>query len=77
VLELVEGNTDRAIASLRRGVQLEPNHGAAHGNLALALAMKGNFAQADKELKLAVMFGYANAEVVKGRIDRLKKLAEE
>ena len=59
--------------SLQRAVGLGPGHAVAHGNLALALAMVGDFEKADGSLRTAVAGGYQNAAVIGERIATLKR----
>lgn len=63
---------DKAITHLKRAIHLDPGLAIAYSNLALALASTGQFQEAEKNLKTAVLKGYKNAERLKQMIDNLK-----
>ncbi len=63
---------DKAITHLKKAIQLDPGLAIAYSNLALALASTGQFQEAEKNLKTAVLKGYKNAERLKQMIDNLK-----
>jgi hypothetical protein len=43
------GRTDEAIATYRRAIAIDPNHGGAHNNLALTLLSRGDFEEGWRE----------------------------
>lgn len=73
-LNIYRGEIDKAIESLERSIELNPQLAVTHSNYALALAMNGNFEKAEKELTKAVALGYKNGDIIKERIEELKKL---
>ena len=73
VLYLLSGKPEEAVASLQKAIEMDPEQGILHGNLAWALGMLGSFDEADASLREAVRLGYANAEVIQGKLDELTK----
>ena len=65
---------EKAIKHLKKAIELDPGLAISYSNLALALASVGKFDEAEKNLKLAVLKGYTNAERLKTMIDNLKSL---
>ena len=64
-----------AINHLERAVELDDALAVAHSNLALAYATVRRFDEADSELKKAVVRGYHQPEVIKQRIEQLRKVS--
>ena len=74
VLNIFQGKVEDAVKNLEFAIELNPQIPTAHANYALALAMSGEFVRAEYEIKTAVAQGYQNGEVIKNRIEELKKL---
>ncbi len=73
-LLILEDRPKEAIAKFERAIELDPSLAVSHGNLALALAMDGQFDAAEAALKRAAARGYppANVKSVRERIEALK-----
>lgn len=71
-LLILSGKPEEAIPAFEKAISLKPDLAVSHGNMALALAMVGRFEDADKALKQAIALGYANAAIIRQRIDTLK-----
>lgn len=61
--EPLPGLLDGAVASLRRGVELERRSGIGHANLALALQLKGDGAGAVEHSHLAMLYGPSDGTI--------------
>ena len=55
----MKGEDERAIKAARKGVELEPESGLAHNNLAVALFFSEQFVEAAKALEKAKELGYS------------------
>ena len=64
----------KAIDLSEKAILLIPGMGTAHSNLALAYAMVGRFAEAEKSLKQAILLGYTNWRTIQNRINNLKDM---
>ena len=58
ILDLVEGRTDEAIASSREWLDRDPGDGESRFNLVLALAGRGEMAEAEKEMNTLLDLGF-------------------
>jgi len=65
---------EKAIPELEEAIRMDSTVAVTYGNLALAYAMVGRFVEADKTLKTSVFRGYKNYQLVKDRIEALKKV---
>lgn len=74
-LYIFQGKSDEAVAALEKAIQLDRSLAVAHANLAMAYASIERFEEADKELKLAVVMGYRNGDVIRERIDSLRQVS--
>ena len=74
-LAIYQGDYQTAISHLERAIELDDALAVAHSNLALAYATVGRFDEADDELKKAVVRGYHQPEVIRQRIEQLRKLS--
>lgn len=63
-----------AKAALERALDLAPGHPAAHANMAITLALFGRIEEAEEELRIAALYGFADAEALQSRFDRLKEI---
>lgn len=75
-LYILENDPEKAITFFEKAIEIDPTLSVAFGNGALAYAMVGDFETADEYLKRAVSLGYENGDVLKERIDELRKLEE-
>jgi tetratricopeptide (TPR) repeat protein len=75
-LYLFQEKYAKAIEHLERAVSLDDSLAVSHSNLALAYASVGRFDDADSELKKAVIRGYHQPDVIKNRIDQLRRLSD-
>ena len=75
-LNIFRGEIDKAIKNLERSIELDPQLAITHSNYSLALAMVGDFEKAEKELTKAVALGYKNGDIIKERIEELKRLGD-
>jgi len=73
-LYIYKDEPELAIENLEKSIELDPQLVVAHSNYSLALAMIGEYDKAEKELKKAVAMGYKNGDIIKQRIEELKKL---
>lgn len=73
-LYIYKGEPELAIENLEKSIELDPQLVVAYSNYSLALAMIGEYDKAVKELKKAVAMGYKNGDIIKQRIEELKKL---
>jgi superkiller protein 3 len=76
VLYMFQDKPAQAIDLFERAVRLYDQSGVYHGNLAQAYAMVERFTEADESLKRAISLGYENWEVINGRIEGLRTLAQ-
>ncbi len=74
-LAIVQGDYESAIQHLERAVELDDSLAVAHSNLAIAYATVERFDEAEQQLKKAVLCGYHQPEVIKSRIDKLRKIS--
>ena len=72
-LAIYQSDFDTAVTHLEEAVELDDSLPVAHSNLALAYASVGRFDDADAELKKAIIRGYHQPEVIRERIDELRK----
>lgn len=75
-LALFQDDYDKAVAHLERAVALDDSLAVGHANLSLAYATVGRFDEAEQQLKMAVVRGYHQADVIKARIEELRKIAD-
>ena len=75
-MAIFQGDYETAIKHLERAIELDDSYPVAHSNLALAYASVGRFDEADQELKKAVLRGYHQPEVIKRRIEELRKISD-
>jgi tetratricopeptide (TPR) repeat protein len=66
---------DKAIQHLEKAIKLNPGLAVSYSNMAIAQASVGNFAEADRYLRMAVMKGYTNTKSAKQIIDNLRALS--
>ncbi len=72
-LYIIENEPEKAIEYFNKAIELDPSLAVAYGNGAFAYAMIGDFEMADEYLEQAVLRGYANADVIRERIDALRE----
>ena len=75
-LAIFQDDPQRAIQHLERATALDPSLAVSHSNLAVAYAAAGRFDEADQSLKKAVLLGYDKADVIKERIESLRRVSE-
>ncbi len=66
-----------ALQYLQLATELMPGHPLAHANLALTYAVFGRLEEAEDALRLATLYGFAQAEEIQQKIDALKQLREQ
>jgi tetratricopeptide (TPR) repeat protein len=66
---------EKAIQHLEKAIKLNPGLAVSYSNMAIAQASVGNFAEADRYLRMAVMKGYTNTKSAKQIIDNLRALS--
>jgi len=71
---LKRGDPGHALEYLQAAVDLEPGNAIAHANLSLTLAVFGRLEEAEDTLRLAVLYGFEQAEPIQQRIDALKEI---
>ena len=71
-LSIFKNQPEQAIEYYQQAIEISPSSSQAHGNIALAYAMMGDFETADQELKHAIALGYENAKTIQSRINELK-----
>lgn len=69
----MEGNAEAAIPYFEKAIEADPQLEVAYGNGALAYAMIGDFEKAEEYLNHAILLGYENADVIRERIEALRK----
>lgn len=62
---LMAGRVEDSIATNLKVIQLQPNFAVAHNNLAIAYLEQGDFAKAEKHMRLAEENGYAVADPIR------------
>ncbi|MBN1446519.1 MAG: tetratricopeptide repeat protein [Bacteroidetes bacterium] len=65
-----------ALQYLLLAIELVPGHPAAHANLALTYAVFGRLEEAEDALRLAILYGFAQADAIQQKIDALKNVRE-
>lgn len=65
----------KALDSLRRAVDLDESVAVSHANMALALAMVGDFDEADAALRRSIVRGYGKYQIIRDRIDALRAIS--
>jgi len=72
-----QGNLDAAIAEYRKAIQAKPSLTQAYNNLAVICYTKGDYAQAWKELHLAVKYGFTpNPDFVQALAEKMPEPKE-
>lgn len=71
---LAQGDPGNALQYLQLAVELLPGHPAVHANLALTYAVFGRLEEAEDSLRLAVLYGFEQAEGIEDKIAALKKV---
>ncbi len=66
-----------ALQYLKLAIELVPGHPVAHANLALTYAVFGRLEEAEDALRLAILYGFEQSEVIQKNIDALKKLRDD
>jgi tetratricopeptide (TPR) repeat protein len=74
VLAMFQDDVNTAIKHFERAIELDDTLAVAHANLSIAYATAHRFEEADEEFKKAVLRGYYQPEVVKERIEQLRKI---
>lgn len=72
-LYILEGRPEKAIPYFEKALSKNPSLAVTYGNAALAYAMIGDFEKADSYLEQAVIRGYDNADIIRERIDELRR----
>jgi tetratricopeptide (TPR) repeat protein len=67
----------QALQYLTLALEHLPGHPAVHANLALTYAVFGRLEEAEDALRLAILYGYEDGDVIGQRIAGLKKVREE
>lgn len=75
-LAIFQDDPQRAIQHLERAIALNPSLALSHSNLALAYAAAGRFDDADQSLKKAILRGYDKPEIIKERIESLRRVSD-
>lgn len=73
---LAQGDPGNALQYLQLAVELLPGHPAVHANLALTYAVFGRLEEAEDALRLAVLYGFDQAEAIEEKIAALKQVRE-
>ena len=73
-LYIFRDEPDKALESLRHAIKLDPAVAISHANYALALAMVGEFDEAEAALRRSVVRGYRNYKSIQDRIDALRAI---
>lgn len=76
-LYIYQEEVDLAIEHLTKAVKLDKMLPVSHSNLSYALALKGKFQEAEKELLIAESLGYKNGDIIRERIKEIKEPKEE
>lgn len=71
-LYILEDDPEAAIYYFNRAVELDPSLAVAYGNGALAYALIGDFEMAEEYLEKSIARGYANADIIRERIEALR-----
>lgn len=71
-LYILEDEPETAIYYFNRAIELDPGLAVAYGNGALAYALAGDFEMAEEFLEKSIARGYANADIIRERIDALR-----
>lgn len=71
-LYILEDEPETAIYYFNRAIELDPSLAVAYGNGALAYALAGDFEMAEEFLEKSIARGYANADIIRERIDALR-----
>jgi Tfp pilus assembly protein PilF len=66
-----------ALQYLQLAIELVPGHPVAHANLALTYGVFGRLEEAEDSLRLAVLYGFEQGEVMQQKIDALKQLRDK
>ncbi len=74
---LRQGDPGNALQYLQLALELLPGHPAVHANLALTYAVFGRLEEAEDALRLAVLYGFDQAETIEQKLAALKKVREE
>ncbi|MDX9760200.1 MAG: tetratricopeptide repeat protein [Bacteroidota bacterium] len=73
---LRQGDPGNALQYLQLAVEMLPGHPAVHANLALTYAVFGRLEEAEEALRLAVLYGFDQAEAIEERLAGLKAVRE-
>ena len=65
---LRQSDPGNALQYLQLAVELLPGHPAVHANLALTYAVFGRLEEAEDALRLAILYGFENADVIEEKI---------
>ena len=71
---LRQGDPGNALQYLQLAMELLPGHPAVHANLALTYAVFGRLEEAEDALRLAVLYGFDQAEEIERKIAGLKEV---
>ncbi len=74
---LRQSDPGNALQYLQLAVELLPGHPAVHANLALTYAVFGRLEEAEDALRLAILYGFENADVIEEKIAAMKRVREE
>ncbi len=66
-----------ALKYLQLAIELVPGHPVAHANLALTFAVFGRLEEAEDALRLAILYGFDQADAIQAKIDALKEVREK
>jgi tetratricopeptide (TPR) repeat protein len=69
---LKQSDVGAAHEYLRLALAIDPAQPQAHANMALVLAVFGRIEEAEESLRLAVLYGFEQAEAVEARIEKMK-----
>ena len=74
---LRQGDPGNALQYLQLALEMLPGHPAVHANLALTYAVFGRLEDAEDALRLAVLYGFDQAEAIEERLAGLKAVREK
>jgi Tfp pilus assembly protein PilF len=73
---LKQSDPGNALQYLDLALELQPGHAIAHANRALTLCVFGRLEEAEEALAISILHGFANAQPIEERIERLKAMRD-